>query len=51
VGVIISQRTSLKKFVITVIGNYLDSPEFADDLMAIFLSIACRLRYPSVYSI
>jgi hypothetical protein len=41
----------LKKFVFTVIGNNLDSPEFANDLMAIFLSVACRLRYTSVYSI
>jgi hypothetical protein len=51
VGVIVSQMPSLKKFVFTVIGNHLDSPEFANDLMAIFLSVASRLRYMSVYSI
>jgi hypothetical protein len=42
--------SSLNKYVLTVIGNYLDSTEFANDLMAIFLSVACRLRYTSVYS-
>jgi hypothetical protein len=51
VGVIISQMPSLEKFVFTVIGNYLDCPEFANDFMAIFLSVACRLRSTSVYSI
>lgn len=41
----------LKRFVFTVIGNYLDSPGFADDLMAILLPVACMLCYTSVYSI
>lgn len=50
-GVIVSKMSSLKKFVFTIIGNYLDSPEFANDFMAIFLSVACRLRYTSLYSI
>jgi len=44
-------NAALKTFMITVISNYLNSPEFANDLMAISLSIACRLHYPSVYSI